>query len=96
MISRGVFDTLGLLDEIFSPGSGEDIDYCIKAVKAGFEIHEVPLGERSHIDHKAGISISSYPIYHRAEATVHGLSNWGEIFSRNMGILKERYNKGAS
>lgn len=93
MISRAAFNKLGYLDEIFSPGSGEDIDYCIKAVKAGYSIHEVPLGEKSVLNYEEGISISSYPIYHQAEATVHGLSNWGEIFSRNMNILKERYNK---
>lgn len=93
MISREAFNKIGYLDEIFSPGGGEDTDYCIRAVKAGFEIHEVPLGEKSVMNMDARMSISSYPLYHKAEATVHGLSNWDEIIKRNSGILKERYNK---
>lgn len=94
MISRKAFEKIGYLDEIFSPGSGEDIDYCMKALKAGYELHEVPLYEKGFTDHKSAMYITSYPIYHKAEATVHGLPNWSEIFSRNMNIIKERYNKG--
>lgn len=93
MIARKTFDKIGLLDEIFSPGSGEDIDYCVRALKQGFSIHEVPLNEGGFHDLESNLYINSYPLYHRAEATVHGLANWDEIFSRNMNIIRDRYNK---
>ena len=38
MIKREVFDKIGLLDEIFAEGSSEDIDFCIKAENAGYEL----------------------------------------------------------
>jgi GT2 family glycosyltransferase len=91
MISRNVFMKLGYMDETFSPGSGEDIDYCIKAVKNGFELIQVPYGQNitQGKDHMVG----GFPIYHAAEKTVHEIPNWTEIFNRNMEVINSRYKK---
>lgn len=40
---RRIFIELGLFDEIFSPGGMEDVDYCVRAVLAGYQLVEVPL-----------------------------------------------------
>jgi GT2 family glycosyltransferase len=37
MISRKLFDAIGTLDEIFSPGGGEDIDFTVRANLAGYK-----------------------------------------------------------
>jgi GT2 family glycosyltransferase len=38
LINRKVFDRVGPLDERFFPGGFENIDYCIRARKAGFNL----------------------------------------------------------
>ena len=92
MIRRSLFDEIGLLDEIFSPGGGEDTDFCIRAENSGYINVQVPVGEQNIL--VDDMLVGSYPIYHKAEATVFGLDNWNEIFSRNGEILRERYNYG--
>jgi hypothetical protein len=42
MIRRNVIESVGLLDEIYSPGFGEDTDFSIRAKKLGFKIQQVP------------------------------------------------------
>jgi GT2 family glycosyltransferase len=85
MMKRVLFNELGLLDEIFSPGGGEDTDFSVKAQLAGYNIREVP------IQREVWTYETSFPIYHAAERTVFDLPNWHEIIMRNRGILKTRY-----
>jgi len=84
-IKRKMFEKFGLLDEVFSPGFGEDIDFCIKMQNGGYKLQEVGTWQDEH--HYAG----NFPIYHKAEGTVHGLSNWDEIKKRNKQTLRDRY-----
>ena len=65
MIKRELFDKLGLLDEIFSPGGGEDIDFCVKAVRAGYKQAQVPGGQLKMTFTNEG----KFPIYHKGEGT---------------------------
>lgn len=88
MIRRTLFAKLGLLDEAFSVGAGEDIDFCIRAVDAGYKMTVV--GNISH--HLPGMAIGSAPIYHKGEATVGELPEWQEIFDTNSNILRDKYN----
>jgi GT2 family glycosyltransferase len=39
LIKKAVFDKIGGLDEIFTPGNFEDDDFCIRAKLAGFKAH---------------------------------------------------------
>lgn len=94
MIKTEIFNQIGLLDEIFNPGFGEDIDFAIKLQRAGYNIVRVPV-EGTGYDYT-----ETFPLYHGAEKTMHddksnlkgvfGMS-WDEIVERNRGILKERY-----
>lgn len=90
MIKREVIEKVGLLDELFAVGGGEDIDYCIRSLKSGYKIKQVPndtiLTERSNNRY-----ISTFPIYHKAEATVEQLPNWKEIFDNNMKLLEKKH-----
>ncbi|OGY18466.1 MAG: hypothetical protein A2900_03610 [Candidatus Chisholmbacteria bacterium RIFCSPLOWO2_01_FULL_50_28] len=52
MIRKGVIDKIGLLDEeIFM--YGEDVEYCIRARRAGFEVAITPKGKIIHYGQKS-------------------------------------------
>ena len=79
MIKKSLFNELGLLDEIFSPGAGEDTDFCLKAIDKGYYIAEVGFGNQ-------------FPIFHLAEGTMHdNKPEWDKIVTRNSEILYKRY-----
>ena len=54
-IRRSVLDKVGLPDEIFNPGFGEDIDYAWRVEGAGYKQRLVPL----NIFHKGGDTVHS-------------------------------------
>ncbi|MDA4132891.1 MAG: glycosyltransferase family 2 protein, partial [Thaumarchaeota archaeon] len=70
MLRREMFDRIGMLDESFTPGGGEDIDFCWRLVKEGYKLGSIP-DDEVRFDYA-----SDYPIYHKAEATVHGIPEW--------------------
>lgn len=63
-IKSRLFNEIGLLDENFSPGYGEDLDFCIRAKNAGYEIATVT---DKIEDPENQMNISSFPLYHRGE-----------------------------
>lgn len=87
MIKRELFGKIGLLDETFGKGAGEDTDFCIKAVAAGYE-----LAVAGTMDSRGpeGI-IGSVPLWHKGEATVHDFADWDDHFDNNTKILVARY-----
>lgn len=90
MISRRLINGIGYLDEIFSPGMGEDGDYSIRAVNAGFKLVSVPVDVTGEFD--TGIKNFNFPIYHKGNGTfadTNDLKN--EIIVRNTKILADRY-----
>ena len=90
-INKKVFEKCGYLDEIFSPGGGEDTDLCIKAEQAGFKVIQVPTSNLSHGD---GFMVGNFPIYHKAESTMldeEHSKEWYEVIERNRKTLSERY-----
>ena len=91
-IRREVIDKIGMLDEVFGVGGGEDTDFCIRAERAGYKIIQVP-GDTLV---KAEIYGGVFPIYHKAEKTMHDpecITGWKDIFEQNSAILHERYGK---
>lgn len=91
MIDRKVFDTIGLLNEEYGTGSGEDTEFCIEAVNAGFEQFEC-LPKRVLDEHSY---TGDFPIYHVGEATVQDqtlVQNWKETFYKNGLRLAKKYN----
>jgi GT2 family glycosyltransferase len=81
MIDRKVFDTIGLLNEEYSTGGCEDIEFCYLAEQAGFKI------DMNYDD-------GSFPIYHAAEGTMLDsklVQNWHDIFAQNEAKLASKY-----
>jgi len=104
-LKRRMLESIGLLDEIFSPGSGEDIDIAIRARQYGWKTVNVD-PTKFNMRYK-GTSLQTgeftYPIYHPGESTFHNWdskndfnddSKWAHIFRRNGEILKSRKSSG--
>ena len=90
MITQEVFATVGYLDEVFSPGGGEDIDFCIRTRKAGFKT--VVADTCKHYPGSEGQPV--FPIYHVAEGTFKDYPEWKLIFDRNSKLLRDRKASG--
>jgi len=89
-IKRDVINKIGLLDETFTPGCGEDIDYCMRAIGAGFTVHQVPEQTLSHLTGTNKMT-GDFPIYHDGGVTVNKNPEQGTIYARNMQIVEDRY-----
>lgn len=92
MIAREVINAIGMLNEEFGIGGGEDIDYCYQAQEAGFSVACVA---HTKFDPEQKTYGTDFPIYHKAEGTMHDpqlVPNWSTIFAENMQRLRNKYN----
>lgn len=92
MIHRKVFEKIGLLNEEYGVGGGEDTEFCIEAEDAGFE---VCVALETQWNQNIGMHTGNFPIYHKGEGTVHDASlvpNWNDIFNENSVRLAKKYN----
>jgi len=90
MVHRKVFDTIGLLNEEYGVGGGEDTEFCIETEKAGFKVLEVFEKLWNGEQYTGG-----FPIYHKGEGTVHDpdlVQGWDHIFLKNSLKLAKKYN----
>lgn len=87
MIPKEIFDKFGLLDEIFNPGYGEDIDLTMRVKQQGYTIKCV-----NKTEFKNGTHVGYYPIYHKNNQTFKDIPEYSStIVKRNQLILQERY-----
>lgn len=92
MIDKIVFDKLGLLNEEYGKGGGEDTEFCIEAERLGFQVCECTPKKFSD---EANTNIGSFPMYHKGEGTVHDKSlvpDYTDVFFRNSLKLAKKYN----
>ena len=90
MIDRKVFDKVGLLNEDYGIGGCEDIEFCILAQNAGFVIHEALQKELDGNQYTGW-----FPIYHKAEGTMHDpdlVKDWDSVFAGNTLKLAKKFN----
>jgi FkbM family methyltransferase len=96
MISRTLINKIGILDPIFGVGGGDDVDYCVRAIKNGFTIKQIPENEMLSVSMENTLMVGSYPIYHKGEGTMHDkncVTDYKSVVESNNEILKQRYNK---
>jgi GT2 family glycosyltransferase len=89
MITREVFNKVGLLNEIFSPGGCEDMDYAIRCNKFGYKIALAGAGMKLQDTGKA--FTGTYPIYHKAEGTFDHIPSYKQSFRDNIKQLHKMY-----
>ena len=103
MVSGELIDAIGPLDEVFSPGYGEDCDYACRAVDAGWKIQQVPesapqLVEKGCDDlpqwKRDKMWHNPFPIYHDGNQTFgKDPEKYDVVLRRNAKVLSERYRK---
>ena len=87
MISRDAFDKLGLLDEVFSPGYGEDIDFCMRILDADKKF--VCIDQTQFVN---GTNVGTFPLWHKGNKTFENISDYSSVIvKRNQEILRRRY-----
>jgi beta-1,4-mannosyl-glycoprotein beta-1,4-N-acetylglucosaminyltransferase len=92
MISREAIEKVGLLDEVFSPGYGEDTDFCARLADAGYQIVQVP--DESHQFYDVNKRTGIFPIYHAGNKTFANWPGGEELLAKNNNLLETRYRKG--
>jgi O-antigen biosynthesis protein len=96
MIPRHVFESVGLLNEEYGVGGGEDTEFSIEVEKAGMRVVECAEAKWSQ---NGNIYTSHFPIYHKGEGTVHDpnlVPDWDDVFNRNSNLLVEKYQNSNS
>ena len=89
MIKREVFDAIGLLDDCFSPGGFEDIDFTIRANMAGYKSISI----QSRFSRESGTNVGSVPIWHKNNQTFGEIPEYSsQIVKRNGLLVCKRYN----
>ena len=83
---RWIWDKIGGLDTIWSPGGGEDIEYCLKVEQLGFKIIQVP-DETNEV--KDGINVNHFMSYHKGEGTVQD-SEHKEMWDKHITEVRAR------
>jgi len=89
-IPRRVFEKIGYFDELLN--CAIDIDFCLRLRRAGYTIKQVPDDKLIEDD----IFKGDFPIYHKAEETVHnfyGIDEWNKILERDAAIIRSRYGR---
>ncbi len=92
MFKNKLIDEIGLLDEIFNPGFGEDTDFCAKVLNLGYKLVQVPLKQEYHYTNER--MIGEYPIWHKGELTFEENPEHKSLVERNRLILLKRYQSG--
>jgi FkbM family methyltransferase len=91
MIKKSMFDILGLLDEDFSPGGGEDVDFCAKAVNAGYEIMSICSSEYNQ---EAETNVGYFPVWHKDNRTFRDIPEYTNKIIKDNGLKNAlKYNK---
>ncbi len=100
MISRAVTEAIGTLDEVFNPGYGEDCDFAMRAVDAGWKIQQVPPTKAELVNKgcedlpkwkRDKMWSNPFPLYHDGNQTFGSDPTFEGLIERNSKILKERY-----
>lgn len=91
MIKKEVFETIGYLDEIFSPGGGEDIDFTMRLIRAGYEWQQVP----SHAPlEQTFTNTGDFGIYHKNNKTFGEMPEYSSAIIKRNGLINlKRYVK---
>jgi GT2 family glycosyltransferase len=89
MTSRKCFEAVGLLNEEWNPGAGEDVEYCIIAKQKGFKIANMG---PTYV--KDGMHQCNFPIHHQAEGTMLDADHaeeWHKHIVKNRDKLEKKF-----
>lgn len=84
MMRRKVYETIGGIDDLYSPGGFCDNDYCIRAIEAGYGVAYDPYTFIYHYGHTT---------LDKIENSHRGLANWAKYIKKWQDIRKEEPKK---
>jgi len=92
LIKTELFDKIGMLDECWGLGYGDDTDFYIRAIQAGYHSFSYVNG----FDRKTHKSEGAFPVYHAAEKSMHSgkffsIDEWDAHTANNRNKLAEKY-----
>lgn len=87
-IKSEIFDKIGYLDPAFSPGYGEDLDFCIRAKLANYRLANVDV-VNSALDNR--FNFSDYPLYHPGEGSFTDSEKRHQYLENSYKILTAKY-----
>jgi GT2 family glycosyltransferase len=87
LLPRRALDALGGFDEIYSPGYGEESDYCMRAVSRGWRTVSL---DDTYIYHagRGSFGEGRTALYERNSQVFH--SRWNELYRRDLEDFKRR------
>jgi len=91
MIDKKVFQKIGLLNEVYGVGAGEDVEFCIESMRSGFKVVECSPKEVLSPTAYTG----AFPIYHAGEGTLLDtdlVADFSSTFAKNGRTLARKYN----
>lgn len=91
--SREVINRIGILDEVFSPGYGEDIDFCARVENAGMAIMQTPYSN-NYTDETHRFMAGNFPIFHKGNVTFQNWPGGEDLLRKNNAIIRARYHDG--
>ena len=90
MVRASLFTKIGILDEAYSPGGGEDIDFTIRANKAGYKSQVIAPTEYKQ---DAYTNVGVFPIWHKDNQTFKAIPEYTNHIVKRNGLLNcKRYN----
>lgn len=87
-IRSELFKKIGMLDLDFSPGYGEDIDFCIRSKIAGYKLYQVDVATP---DHERKMMISDYPVYHQGEGSFVDKLARNKYLENQLNVLHKKW-----
>lgn len=85
---RQLIEEIGLLDENYSPGYFEDLDYCIRVTNSNYKLLNVGKGIEDP-DNKR--YLSTYPLWHSGEGSFKDAEERYRALEKNINYLKQKW-----
>lgn len=89
MMKKEMFDKYGLLDEIFNPGFGEDVEWCVRIINQGYRIQQVPV--ESEVTQGDKLMLGQFPIFHVGEGTFAHTTYGDKLLAERRFLLMNRF-----
>lgn len=87
-IRSSLFEKIGYLDIAFSPGYGEDVDFCIRTRLANYKLIDV---NQTEADKNANRNVGSFPVYHKGEGSFRDPEKRKTYIQNQQVILEKKY-----
>jgi len=79
---------IGLLDEAFGAGYGEDTDFCCKLEDAGYKMVQVPPSNQYYAEKRM---VGGFPIFHKGNVSFKNWPGGEDLIAKNNKLLEDRH-----